>query len=302
MKVKAYVVNGQPIKVTDLTSEQLNSLRSEDFTFVVHKGDAISGLGIVFYIDKIVEGIPGDPHTVVGVSFDEKGNFSKVDPEGPSFLRDINNDFWLALLIFTDGTQNLLATIAEKLITFTMYVDKVYDEVLFAIEDFGRYTLEIANQVMRKVVAIMIDALETTEEIDDQISRFIGSAALLIIEFRDYLADMLARIASWTEQRLREISSFITNKAQRAAQNLENYKNIDRTLRMVRNLISGVNAEYGEDYVRVASSAVLSEVEKIERLYSRVSQELYQKEISLKKAVDTYVATESRIINNIVKP
>lgn len=73
------------------------------------------------------------------------------------------------------------------------------------------------------------------------------------------------------------------------------------SLNMVRRLINRVNAEYRETYVRAASAEVLREVEQIERVYRRISEELQRKEIALRKAVDKYAETELRIVNSIVK-
>ena len=388
-KLKAYVVNGQPINITDLSAEQLKALKSEDFTFIIHKGDVVSGLGIVFYIDKIVNGVPDDAHNCVGVSFNQEGNFASEEAEGISLFREISNIVWIGILGLVDATEHIARYIED----ISQYIENIPDELMAAVDimmaevdEFGRNVTEIIDQTLNSLAELTSEVIEAVSEAPDLINNFFASAALFLAELQEYalnlVAQMGARIENWlmesfnnhteeiinngiatVQERLRALTeqvkltvnkrfSDIVNSIsgpygqeikinlgvdsltlQSVARNARNLffrtghsgnmaikisrlndltlnlrrmhndfdEHLTGDLRLVRSLINSLNAEYIENNVRTASSAVLEEVERIERLYRVVSQKLHEKEITLKRAADKYASTEARLVSDIIK-
>jgi hypothetical protein len=196
--VKAYIVNGQPIYLDDLTDEQLAALRGENFTFIVHEGDIVSSLGEVDYIDYMVSTKDSwgffDPHSLTSVAFNKNGEFLSSRPATQldyMLQGSLKTRMLTALLGLGKGgliavgaqvvAQRYYYEISKWLTRISVAIAKKLDAIANYWKEQALTTIsnmiQLSNEVKQKVNAWFNDAVQSVSTFIAQMSeRFRGNA------------------------------------------------------------------------------------------------------------------------------
>jgi|GEM_PF-1502284 len=185
--VKAYIVNGQPIYMDDLTEEQLAAIRGDNYTFIVHEGDIVSSLGETDYIDLMIP-IKEDswdffyPHSLDSVAFDEHGNF--VSSRKPTFV-DYMLQGNLQVKLLMGGSLLGLSIIAAQAVA-------------------QRYTYEVVKWLSRISIAI--------ERKLDEVAAYFQQQAIKVINNMIQLAhDAREKLKTWFNEAVQTVKSFVAS-------------------------------------------------------------------------------------------
>jgi len=267
-------------------------------------------------IDTVTTAINDFGHNLLGAINQFMTNITVMLEE----LEDTINQAAVIIAAFCDYVVNMTTQVANIIQTTLLEIrDQIVNEARAAAQTLENVTYQVLEHINSTIAHIENQFRDITDRVTTEFDRrfnaiinSIGNACRRVMRERlgvenltlqsvaansrnIYFGAGNSRNIIVTFNRLNDLSFNLRRM------NSESDEEISRTLNIVRNLLSNVNAEYREANVRTASSAVLREIETIERLYRDISRELWKKELSLKRAADTYRLTETRIISSVIK-
>ena len=198
--IYSYSVNGQPIYWYDLTNEQKEALRGDRYTFIVHQGDIVSGIGYVDYVDKVIDledpfqmndgGVSlFYPHGFEGAEFDENGNF--IAWRKPDIIgRQMVNTVAVA--------GNIL-----KRVTYDYWSNRFQDPLGIAVmtgigKDLYHYTIDTINVLWKY----------TSEKFHEGVQYVKEQFHLAITKLKDWGKEKIDQLKHWFDSFAEGVSDF----------------------------------------------------------------------------------------------